>query len=276
MFTNENYDVAQGASLPLSPIVLCDQSGNALTGYDGTETLSTTVWPGGNRAASFTASTAWVTPASGTIAIDITAAQTTGLAPGRYELLTRVTPPSSDPLDAYGCTIDVLPFVGTESAPTTYCAYSDLLRYGRSWLKQLQTSDDEAGFGEQLGRARSWLEDLAHAHYRVASMVMVVGSQAFGPRISGARSTWLQDQLDANTLLVTDQVREAAAKKALAYICEGQIGTGDSAAAYARLARMYHSQADYLGTCLTLSLDTNADGFADVNIDCSSTNPMYS
>jgi hypothetical protein len=75
--------------------------------------------------------------------------------------------------------------------------------------------------------------------------------------------------------MVTDQVREAAAKKALAFICEGQVGIERGVEVYARLARMYHSQADYLGTCLTLSLDTNNDGFADVTIDCSSTDPMY-
>ena len=74
--------------------------------------------------------------------------------------------------------------------------------------------------------------------------------------------------------MVTDQVREAAAKKALAYICEGQVGLGETAGQYARLARMYHSQADYLGTCLTLSLDTDGDGYPDTNIDCSCTNPM--
>lgn len=128
---------------------------------------------------------------------------------------------------------------------------------------------------EQLHRARTWLEDLAHAHYRVSSMVMVVGAQAFGPRRSGARSTWLQDQLDNDTLIVTDQIREAVAKKAMAYICEGQVGLGDQASQYARLGRMYHSQADQIATCLVLSLDTNRDGWPDVTIDCSCTDPMY-
>jgi hypothetical protein len=170
--------------------------------------------------------------------------------------------------------LDVVSTPGTTPTPATYCSYQDLLKYGRSWLRQLQTSDDEAGFAEQRGRARSWIEDLAHAHYRVAAMTMVVGSQAFGPRRSGARSTWLTEQLAANTLMLTDQIVEAAAKKALAFICEAQIGPSESSAPYARLARMFHSQADYLGTCLTLSLDTNGDGFPDVNIDCSCTDPM--
>ena len=98
----------------------------------------------------------------------------------------------------------------------------------------------------------------------------------FGPRRSGARSTWLQEQLDNDTLMLTDQVNEAAAKKALAYICESQVGGSFNGVPYARLATFYHSQADYIGTCLTLSLDTNGDGFPDVSIDCSCTDPMYS
>ena len=162
---------------------------------------------------------------------------------------------------------------GTESQPATYCSYADLLRYGRSWLRQLQAGDDEAGFAEQLGRGRSWIEDLAHAHYRVASMTLVVGGQSLGPRRSGARSDYLIAQLAADALIVTDQVREAAAKKTLAYICEGQIG-GEKSEKFARLAKMFHSQADYLGTCLSLMLDTNGDGFADITIDCSCTDPM--
>ena len=273
MDINESFQVTSGAALPLV-VQLRDQLGNSATGYTGSEVLSTTVWPGGLRTASFRPATTWSDHAAGTVAIAITSAETTGLDPGRYQLLTRVTAGVADSVDAYACVIDVLPFAGSAAAPRTYCDYDALLRFGRSWLRQLQTGDDEAGFAEQLGRARSWIEDLAHAHFRVASMTMVDCGRSFGPRISGARSTWLQEQFDAEALIVTDQVREAAAKKALAYICEGQVGLGLTAGQYARLARMYHSQADYLGTCLTLSLDTNNDGLPDVSIDCSCTNSM--
>jgi hypothetical protein len=274
MDTNESYSASRGAALPLV-VQLRDQLGNPATGFAGSEALATTIWPGGSRAASATPATTWSSHAAGTVAIAITSAETAALAPGRYQLLTRLAAGGADPIDAYGCAIDVLAFAGATAAPTSYCDYSWLLRFGRSWLRQLQTDDDEAGFAEQLGRARSWIEDLGHAHFRVAAMAMVVGGQAMGPRISGARSTWLQDQFDLDYLMVTDQVREASAKKSLAYICEGQVGVAESAQAYARLARMYHSQADYLGSCLTLSLDTNGDGFPDVNIDCSLTNSLY-
>jgi hypothetical protein len=273
MITNENYQASQGSQLVITSFVV-DQSGNPITTFAGTETLSTTVWPGGTQPGSFNPVTSWIDHTTGEISITITMAETSGLTPGRYELLTRVT--VSDVMsDVYGCTIDIMAGPGTDTAPTNYCDYSWLLRFGHSWLRQLQTNDDLAGFAEQLGRARSWIEDIAHAHYRVASMTMVVGGQAFGPRRSGARSTWLQDQLDANKLMLTDQIREAAAKKALSFICEGQIGVGESAKDYAALARMYRSQADALGVCLVLSLDTNGDGFPDVTIDCSCTDPMY-
>lgn len=273
MISNENYQVSQGGALTIQA-TLMDTTGTPLVGYTGSETLATMVWPGGAQAVSYTPATTWVTPSLALIQIVFPAADSTALSAGRYQLLTRVTPPDSDPLDAYGCTLDVLQGPGTETPPTNYCQYSDLLNYGRSWLRQLQTDDDEAGFAEQLGRARSWLEDCGHNHYRVASMTMVVGSQAFGPRRSGARSTWLEEQFAANTLLVTDQIREACANYALYLICRGQIGVGGAAADYARLARHYRSEAEYLATTITLSLDTNGDGFPDVNIDLSCSDPM--
>jgi hypothetical protein len=270
----ENYSLTQGAALAVT-VTLTDALGATITTYTGTEALTTAVWPGADRAAAFAAATAWIGAGAGTIQWSITDAQSAGLAPGRYQLLTRLQDPIYGWVDVYTATLDIAASAGSAAAPSTYTTLDDLLRFGRSWLRQLQTDDDQAGFAEQQHRARTWIEDLAHAHFRVAAMTMVIGSQAFGPRRSGARSVWLQQQLDANYLMLTDQIREAAAKKALAYICEGQVGLGEQAGQYARLARLYHGQADYLGSCLTLSLDTNGDGFPDVNIDCSSTDPMY-
>jgi hypothetical protein len=276
MDTNENYQLTAGTALTLD-VTLRDQDGNAITNYDGTEALTATVWPGADMPASFTAVTTWITPASGTIRIAVAAADTSSLTTGRYQLLARVQPAGRDPVDAYGCSIDILQGPGAGTKPKMYVDYGHLLRYGRGWIRQLQTDDDEAGFAQQIGRATSWFDDVLHAHWRVASMVLVVGGQAFGPRRSGARSTWLQDQLDAvpPKIMFNDQIRECVAKKALAYICEGQIGVGEQSREYGRLARMYHGQSDYLATCLTVSLDTDGNGFPDVTISCSCTDPMF-
>ena len=184
MITNENYQVSQGSALTIQSAIV-DQAGNVVTTYTGSEALRTLVWPGSAQPTTYTPTTTWVTPVEGLLSILIPAADSASLAAGRYQVLTRVTAPSHDPVDGYGCTLDVLQAPGTDTPPTSYCAYSDLLSYGRSWLRQLQTSDDDAGFAEQMGRARSWIEDMAHAHYRVTSMTIVVGSQAFGPRAIG-------------------------------------------------------------------------------------------
>src|SRR5262249_49571076 len=141
-----------------------------ITSYNGTETLATEVWPGGNRANGFSPSTTWSDHTEGKVQIAITAAQTAGLALGRYQVYSTLTAPASDPVAILIAQLDVVATPGTTPAPTSYCSYADLLKYGRGWLRQLQTDDDEAGFAEQLGRARSWIEDLAHAHYRVAAM----------------------------------------------------------------------------------------------------------
>jgi hypothetical protein len=272
--TSENYSLTAGTGLAID-VTLRDSNGNVVTTYAGTETLTTTVWPGGTRPASFTAATAWLVPASGTLTVTIGDADTASLPPGRYQLLTQLTS-NGTTVNVYGCTLDIVATAGTEATPKMYVAFPDLLRYGRAWLSQLQTNDDEAGYAEQIGRATSWMDDLAHAHFRVASMTMVVGGQAFGPRQSGARSTWLQEQLDAEppTIQFTDQFKECCAKKALAYICEGQLASAEAAAWYGKLARMYHSQADYIACNLTIALDTTGNGYPDIVIDCSSASTL--
>lgn len=273
---NEQYQVTAGRDWT-QDVQLADAAGVDVTTYTGSEALATAVWPGGDRATSFAAATTWLDPALGHIRVAITAAETAGLAPGRYRVETTLTEAGRGPVDAWSCTLEVQAGPGTAVAPKTYIDPQLLYRYGRSWLRQLETDDDQAGFVEQVGRATSWIDDVCHAKYRVASMAMVVGGQALGPRISGARSTWLQSQLDAvpSPLMTTDALQEAIAKKALAYICEGQVGIGDSAQQYAGLARMYRSQAEALISGMTISLDTNGDGFPDITIDCSTCNALY-
>lgn len=265
----ESYRVSQGSSLTID-VTLRDASGAVVTGYDASRALATTIWPGGNRAAASRPTTTWTDPSLGLLAIAIGADDTAALAPGRYQLVTRLDDAGAT-IDAYRCTLDVTQSHGIGTTPGAYCSYQDLLDYGGPWLDQLSTDDDQAGFAEKIARARSWIDDLAHAHHRVGGYLRGGG----GPSIVAGRSTTLQAWLDADSLLLTDSIKEACAKKALALICEKQIGNGDSAMAYARLARLYHAQADYLATCLTLGLDTDGDGRAEVVIDLSTSYPLY-
>src|SRR5438067_2285520 len=152
----ENYDVSVGSQLVIDA-TLRDGDGNPLSGYTGSEALSTVVWPGANRAVAFTPLTIWTTPAVGLIAITITGAETATLSPGRYDLLTRVAD-GAEWDDGYFATLTVTGFAGTGVAPKEYVTYADLLQFGRSWLKELQTDDDQAGFAQEVGRASDWID----------------------------------------------------------------------------------------------------------------------
>jgi hypothetical protein len=90
-------------------------------GYRGTEPLTTTIWPGGNRAASVMAATTWSfpgDPALGQIAISLTADQTAALIIGEYQLLTILTDVTT-PVPAYIATLNVLPGPGGLPPPPT-------------------------------------------------------------------------------------------------------------------------------------------------------------
>jgi hypothetical protein len=80
-------------------------------GYRGTEPLTTTIWPGGNRSVSVLAATTWNypgDPALGQIAISLTADQTAVMFPGEYQLLTELTDVTTT-VPAYEAVLTVLP-----------------------------------------------------------------------------------------------------------------------------------------------------------------------
>jgi hypothetical protein len=103
----ENYICTQGSSVQIVG-TLKDAAGNTiLDQYDGTEALTTQVWPGGPRPASFAPATTWIDPAAGTVLVTITAAQTMLLYPGVYEGLTRLAE-AGDQIDALDFTLTVV------------------------------------------------------------------------------------------------------------------------------------------------------------------------
>lgn len=269
----DNHECIQGRGLAIV-VTLRDGTGAVITTYDGTQPLACTVWPGGGQAPSCSPVAAWITPTNlGQVSLTLSPAMTSTLAPGRYSLLLDLTD-AGVLVPAYEATLDVDGGPGTLTAPPSYTTYQDLKDHARGWLPMLVTRDDGSGFSREQGRARSWLEDCGHAHYRVAGMVMVIGGTAYGPRRSGARSLYLTEQFAADALVITDQVLECCAKKALAYITEGVVD-GDATARYSKLAAFYHNQADTLASCLTLALDADGDGTPDIVIDLSSTDPMF-
>ncbi len=80
--------VAPGFSVTLATVLL--NNGVPLS-YTSSATLDASVWPGGNEPASFSPSVAWITPASATLTLVITAAQSASVDQGKYRMQVGVT-----------------------------------------------------------------------------------------------------------------------------------------------------------------------------------------
>jgi hypothetical protein len=112
----ENFLITQGSSLTIAG-TLKDAAGEAITGvYDGSETLQTSLWPGGPRPASFTPTTSWLLPADGTFLIAISDEETALLYSGVYEGVTRLLEGGTAP-DAFYFKLTVAP--GPAGIPPT-------------------------------------------------------------------------------------------------------------------------------------------------------------
>jgi hypothetical protein len=233
--------------------------------YTGSETLAASVWPGDDRAALFSPTVAWLDPDARTMSLSWAGSDTSGLAPGRYRLELRITSGgATTKLDV--AAVDLLATPGSATAPAAYCTFDDLRVEAGSWVESLQADvSTQAGFAEERGRAREEFDRLVQAHY---------GGEAFsgigwpgytgGPTTFG-RSTWLADQLDADALIVTPDVRRWNALWTLYLVCRRQIGVkADSP--YQAMAAGYRAEAEALAKGLAAELDTDADGECDVAI----------
>ena len=258
------------AGTALSVLATIGDSSGSPPSYTTPPPLSARLWPGGQRSASFAVAASWADLAAGKVTLTISPGQTTGLESGRYRGELLVQDPTLGSVVAYEWAVDIQASPGNQPESPSYCTYEQMLNYARSWLKDIQSEDDEAGFAEQRGRARSWLDDLILAG-RPARGTTTIGSPGSGVRDwsggSAVPNTWLRQQLDGDLLIRRGWVVEATAKMALSYICESQIGPGDSAQQYVNLGRMYKVQASTLATTSVAEIaDTNGNPIYGVNI----------
>ncbi len=266
----DNFAVMAGTALQID-VALLDSRGEPITSYLGSETLLAEVWPGGDRPAAFAAAASWVDATLGSIVVTLSAAQTAPMAEGRYKGRLILTDTALGPLEAYLWTMDLRPAPGTGDPPKVYCDFTDLLEYGRSWLRNLQTDDDDEGFTRQCGRARSWLDELLIGAWPGSYGGTDLGS-TLGWRQGQLPNPWLRQKLDAGGLIVRDLVKEICANKTLGFICQGQVGPGEKQQDYPRLARYYHREAAQLVRTLTAEIDSNGDGIPEIaiNLGCGS------
>jgi hypothetical protein len=256
----EIYSIRQGEALEIT-VTLLDDQGDPIPGFSGSEVLTSPLWPGGNLPAAAYAQVAWLDFTVPSISLSIAGSVTATLAEGRYFGLIDLLDVTDAHLEAYRYAIDILLAPGSAVAPPTYCLFPDLLKYGRRWLRTLQTEDVEAGFLEECGRARSWLDDLIVSAWQ-GFRTRGLDPGGYGPPLGGIYasnypSIWLRQQLDAGGLAVRDIVIECTAKKALAFICEGQVGSDNKTFNFAKLAAYYHREANAIQRCIRAEMNTD-------------------
>lgn len=271
----DTYQVRQGEAIPID-FTLQDDQGNPITTYTGTESLAASVSPGGNLPASFMPAASWISGPLGTFNVTISAAQTASLPIGRYFGLATLLDPTLGLLEAANFQLDIVAGVGTATPPTAYCGFADLLEFGGSWIRDLQTPDRKAGFADQCGRARSWLDDLIIGSWTTGN-ALTLGDPGYGAVLSGQGtgqlpSAWLRQQLDANRLIVRDLVKEICSNKALGFICQGQIGPDDKGQQFLVLSRFYRNEANNLARTLRAEVDLNGDGLPEIAVNLGCTN----
>jgi len=253
----------------------------AYTDMTSGATVEAKVWPGDDRAPILTIAGDATDAATGYFAVTFAADDTASVAEGLYRYQVLATEGGTT-VTVFDGRIRISGIPGTATAPTTYCSFEDMKRLA-PWIEDLADADeDQAGFAEQRGEARKWLDVLAQKHYRVpgignrqTSLDHLLG---YGDTV-GDRDATLQGWLDDDRLILDDDVVRACAHYAIAEVCTGKLtpGTVGSGAGYSQFAAYHRAQARGKASTLALRLDTTEtpDGECDVVIRLGTTNTWY-
>jgi hypothetical protein len=266
-------------------IYLYKRAGISADPYLGSETVTATVWPGGDMPETFAPSLTWEDPDGQppTLILAVDGDDTAELDAGDYFL--QVT------IDGSSRTIGrfrLLATPGEGTAHPAYCTYSDMRRRAGAWLDNLLENSDLSGFLLERAEARQWFDHLLQRHnprpiYRSTTLDHLLPSW-WGGGGQGRHDVTLQGWLDDDRLILTTpagrRIVEANACYALYLACRGQI-TMEADDVYSRRARSFRSEAENIARGITAEIDTTytavdeeadpivyvGDGVADLLVD---------
>lgn len=274
-----------------------DAQGNLYTAdtspFLGTDTLACTVWPGGSLASVATPSVAWIDADVGAFRISFVAATTSALDAGLYQYEVTITRSSVTATIDRG-RVRLLAKAASDTNGLAFTTMADLRRYC-PWIEDLQTDVNEYSFADEQIRATNDLIDrivnLWKPGYDLTS-TLTYGTSWY---TTDNPSRWLREQLiplevdaavpasmdyrtivSANyidetlstALLLYDEVKEIAAKTALSYIFDAQIGCDDRKS-WPELAAKFRGQARalFLRKRFEIDLGDPQTGQAGIVID---------
>jgi len=288
---SDTLDIAAGTT-KVFPRQRLDVQGNAYVAvtnpspYLGSDTLACQIWAGDDTASLAAPSVAWTDATTGSFAITLAAANTTGLS-GTYRGRVTVTRGGlTGILDDFRLRVTMAP--GTAAAPLAFTVMDDLTDYFPT-LEDLQSDASQVGFREEQARATTRLIDALVSLYKPAN-VPLMGEPGFNSwSLFGGvpnPSRWLREQLVPLTpgvappaayplrsvdssgfapanliqprvstaLLLYDEVLEIVAKWALSRIMKAQIGRGSDQDWWS-LSRMFSRDANSLFASRRFEID---------------------
>lgn len=246
--------------------------------FDGTETLAATVGLGLDQPALVSPAVAWVDATVAKLKVSFEDADTSAAATPAGEYVLRVTAAKGG--RTVSLFVGYVPFQqvgGAAAALATYGSLDDMRTYC-TWIDRMEHPSRRAQFVRERNRARTWFDLLLQRHFRasgygISTLGYPIGG--IGPFRTGGTNTWLQQQLDADKLMVTDDIKECLAKKALGFALEYQIGDAPGGTSYQVLADRFHAEADNLAVMTTPALDITGSGWPELVIDLSTADALW-
>lgn len=230
----------------IATVTLLDDYGTAVP-YDELDTLSGSVWPGGDLAAVAALAVAAGTPASGTVVISLTAADTADIDPGVYPVMVTVEDDDEILSSFVVAHLTVKAAPGTADPPPTYCSLQDMVDEC-PWIQDLLPREGElAGFLRARALARKDVDGTIVARYP-------------------GESAWIREQLADDALVVDEDVRRAVALLALGHVMEHQTGSRDKTS-FQMLGRDYRQDGLNLLKGLQVGLITGSGTVPDLLVD---------
>lgn len=257
--------------------------------FTGSETLAASVWAGDETASLATPTATWDDATIGTILVSFAAADTSGLSLGTYQ--GQVTATSAGKTGrVLRFQVKLTPVPGTQTVALAFTVTDDLLRYA-NWIEDLQGERQVAGFAEEQARAtEDLIQILVRLYKSGGSMAPTLGQPGWNATTLGygsdLPSKWFRDQItpvavDADhpanagnpgiysALIVRELTKEYCAKKAIAYICQGQLGR-KSDRDYWALANYFTKDAESLLRTYMAEIDLAIPqtGWASITVNC--------
>lgn len=231
--------------------------------YAGTEALEAKLWPGDQRSAIALTATWQAAPDS--IVVSIPSSAVVALEPGKYRVRVYI---DEDKAHAAEFILWLLDSPSADTAAKSYCSGRDVLALLPGISRQINAEEDQADFAEQRGLARDWLDAIILATYDPQGRGdnWDLTDPVWSTWDWTQNNDWLREQVDADAVMVDQEVKRCSAAYAAYLIARFQPIKRDGPD-WRSIASDLLAEAENRARNLTVRLDTDGDDEADLRIN---------